>query len=590
MARSCGLRIGPRRFELVVLDGGPRKHKITAYTSGEFPEDRDPESIAEILKEAVRSTNAPKENIGFAVDTRLAAFRTLKLPFTDRAKIEQVLKFEVESELPQWNVDDVVVDYHTMDTSGDTSELMVSAVPKPELAKVLEIAAMAGIEPLELELETSAMVNAALTADICGAEDSQVLVHVGEESTSVVVMDGGKVREMRAIHIGSMTHQPVALPVKASPGEPTPTGLDVLNDPEEDREPVPEDEGPDPIEIQRRLEQAVKRIRRELGRTISAARTKHPIDAVYVCGRELPGLVGSSILDVPIYILDVFEEDGGQPADGFGELAIAYGVAVGRLGGGVLKPSLRREQLRYSGAFERLEVPLAVVCILLVTLLGALNFFSLKDRQDLDESADTWVRSSINYLMGNLKSGTPGNLTYPSDEVRSYTKLIDVAIGEEGYPGDLERSRFEQMLHLKALLAKDKKDLEKQLGNSTDVAQPMSALTAMTLVLDELDKTVDAGARPSLRSVTATYQPSRKADGSGDTVLVELDLTFFAENSVTATGQFEDFRNRLQSQAWASNAGSRQTDPLDGGEGIYVEGFKVTVDLSALEKKKGVKP
>ena len=37
MARSCGLRIGPRRFELVVLEGGPKKHRITAWMTGDLP-------------------------------------------------------------------------------------------------------------------------------------------------------------------------------------------------------------------------------------------------------------------------------------------------------------------------------------------------------------------------------------------------------------------------------------------------------------------------------------------------------------------------------------------------------------------------
>ena len=37
MARTCGIRIGPRRFEMVVLDGSPKMHRIVAYKSGEFP-------------------------------------------------------------------------------------------------------------------------------------------------------------------------------------------------------------------------------------------------------------------------------------------------------------------------------------------------------------------------------------------------------------------------------------------------------------------------------------------------------------------------------------------------------------------------
>ena len=38
MARTCGIRIGPRRYELVVLDGSAKKHRIVAFQMGEFPQ------------------------------------------------------------------------------------------------------------------------------------------------------------------------------------------------------------------------------------------------------------------------------------------------------------------------------------------------------------------------------------------------------------------------------------------------------------------------------------------------------------------------------------------------------------------------
>ena len=38
MARTCGIRIGPRRYELVVLDGSVKKHRIVAFQTGEFPQ------------------------------------------------------------------------------------------------------------------------------------------------------------------------------------------------------------------------------------------------------------------------------------------------------------------------------------------------------------------------------------------------------------------------------------------------------------------------------------------------------------------------------------------------------------------------
>src|SRR5690606_27681684 len=106
MARSCGIRIGAGAFELVVLDGGPRKHRVVAAVSGALPGDglEDPGAVGAALKRALKGVNVPAENIGVAMDSRHAAFRKVKLPFSDRSKIEQVLKFEVEGELPQFSI------------------------------------------------------------------------------------------------------------------------------------------------------------------------------------------------------------------------------------------------------------------------------------------------------------------------------------------------------------------------------------------------------------------------------------------------------------------------------------------------------
>ena len=62
------------------------------------------------------------------------------------------------------------------------------------------------------------MVNAALAAGVCPVDTAQILVHIGELSTSVVIMDGGKLREMRAIHLGAMSHDLPAVLLAAGCG------------------------------------------------------------------------------------------------------------------------------------------------------------------------------------------------------------------------------------------------------------------------------------------------------------------------------------------------------------------------------------
>ncbi|MCP3919507.1 MAG: pilus assembly protein PilM [bacterium] len=569
MARSCGIRVGPRLFELVVLDGSAKKHKIAAYKAGEF-DASDDDSFAQgiaALKEAIKSLGVPRENVGLVVDSRHAAFRRLTLPFSDRSKIEQVIKYEVEGDLPQWNIDDVIVDFHVVAENDSSSEVLTSAIPKEHLADSLEMCERAGIEPLEAELETSAIVNAALAADICHADDAQLLVHVGEYSTSVVVMDAGEVREMRVIHIGALTHDVARSKSSDVEGE----------EEAEDGAAV----AVDPIELNRRIDQAVKRIRRELGRTISGARTVNPIDAVYVCGIELPGLIGDSVLDVPVYLLDCFEEDSGQPAEGYGVLVAAYGAAVRQLGGGKLRPSLRREELRYSGTWERLEFPMAVACLFLCTFALVVNLLQYRERNLLESNGVLyWLRSSNNYMIGDLAKGLRGNLSPVPDSIKGLAKKFrdKVDVDVEEHPP------LTGLRDLKSTLESEFLALQKELGQESDVQQPQSALAGMNLVLGVL-KTNEKEWRPSLRKVVAVYQPGK--GGRDDTVKVTVDVTFFAdEGAVRATRDYNDFRNVIKEQYWVVDIDQKSSEELEDGKGIFIQGLPITVDVAKYYEKR----
>ena len=118
MARSCGIHIDQRRFHVVALDGGSKKHKVLAACSGEIPFDEDPvQAVSSALREIVKSEKLNPDSVGLAVDSGMASFRTLTVPFDDRSKIEDIIKYEVESDLPQWDIDDVIVDFLVLDST-----------------------------------------------------------------------------------------------------------------------------------------------------------------------------------------------------------------------------------------------------------------------------------------------------------------------------------------------------------------------------------------------------------------------------------------------------------------------------------------
>lgn len=591
MAKSCGIRIGPRRYELVVLDGSAKKHRITAFQAGELSGSGDDSAgeAARILKEAARTHGIPHDSVGLAIDSGLAAFRTIKLPFSDPDKIAEVIKFEVESQLPQWAIDEVVIDWMARTQSEKESDLLVTAVPKSEISKALELAAKAGIEPLEVEIEATAMVNAAMSADICNANDAQVLVHIGESSTAVVVVDGGRVRSMRAIHIGALSHDNIAAEPEGA--EAPAAGEEAVPSP-----PPPPVVPTSPEELQRLLEHAVSRIRRELGRTVSGARTTNPLDAVYVCGIELPDLIGTKVLDLPIYALDVFEEDSGQPLEGAGPLVVAYGAALRQLGAAHLPAALRREELRYTGAFERIELPLAVASLLMVTLLAVFVIFETKLVQLRDADIDFWRRYANAYMLGDPAKGQAGDLEQVPKPLADYIAFCKKASEKPGVAANLnpevdpDRTRIEQLKNEQRLLRIEVGKLDKELGNTGEVTLPQSALEASTLTLGVLtDMGEPRVGRVGIRKLTAAFQPGRTV--GSDKVEVGIDLTFFSVDSTQATVAFEDYISELRKKPWVIEVEPGSTkalpeNPADN-KGIYTESFKVRCDLSKIERKAG---
>lgn len=561
MAKSCGIRIGAGAFELIVLDGGPKKHKVVAAVSGVLPESglEDPVAAGAALQRAVKGLNVPTENIGLAMDSRLAAFRKIKLPFTERAKIEQVLKYEVEGELPQFLIDDVVVDFLILSQAADGVQVLTSAVPKTEIRRVLDACIKAGVEPLEVELETTAMVNAAHGAGVCRTDNAVVLVHVGEESTSVVTVDGGMVNEMRVIHLGA--------------GRPEAPDATVPEEPEAQDEEAGSELTPSPVDQERRLEQILQRIRRELSRTITGARTAQVLESVQVCGRDLPGLVGGELMGLPVERLALSGVEG--PSEGF---EVAYGAALRQLGGGFLAPSLRREELRYTGTFERLELPLAVAALLLVTLVGVWNIFLAKEINLKRESLGFWWSSSNNFMLTDLQTGVKGNLEFPPEDLERYVRDVQSAtdaIGVGTFRDEI--SRFESLGRVRAMIERDIREMKKQLGRDTELKHPQSALKGMALVLDVFAEQSENIGRFSIRSIEARQQ--RPSQRTPELVRVQMDIAFIGNSPAEATENYERLVSAFNAKPWRINFIPRENVPLEDSKGIFLQGIVFEVDV-----------
>lgn len=577
MSQSIGIHLGERRYHVVALEGSLKKHRLVCAASGEIPPGPEgAREVSEELRALAKRHKLKADSVYLAIDAGVAAFRMLTLPFDDRAKIEEVLKFEVESDLPQYDIEQVVVDFLVLSTKpGVESNLLVTAVPKERLSAALALCEKGGLEALDAELEGTALFDAAFESGVLVEEQGTVLIHVGDTSTTVAVADGRRLASLRAIRVGAGA---AARPPVAS-GEARPEG-------EGEAEAAP-DVAP-ALDDPARAAATAQRVRRELVRTLSGARTASAIQQVFVCGQVPPGLIGDTLLDVPVQALPLPLAEVENPA----HQVVAYGAALRGFAGGTLRPSLRREELRFSGKFERLELPLAVFSLLLFTLLFVRFIVLEKQLEWRDEgnlAADPplkgdlqiWLERNNERLFPDPKDPRPVRLTNPPEKLARLA-----AEAEAGRIAD--RTKFQEILDIRGEQKKEIDRLSRELGQVSEIKQPQSALTASTLVMN-LVAGMGETARIGIRKFEARFQSG--SANRNDHVVVTLDLDFFGANSLEATRNYNQLEKAFKDQPWCQEFDGKSSKVLDGDKGIQVDGLGILVNVDrALQLAEGGQP
>ena len=150
MARVTGLEITETSVRVVDLDGSPRKYRVLgaseiALRKGER---EDPDAVSQAVKAAFKAAKAKKDQVIVGIPAREAIIREIVIPFTDPDQIRKVIKFESEGHLHGVDIEDVVVDFQKVGTTGLRSRVLIIAVKKETVQLYLNILHRAGIDPI----------------------------------------------------------------------------------------------------------------------------------------------------------------------------------------------------------------------------------------------------------------------------------------------------------------------------------------------------------------------------------------------------------------------------------------------------------
>ncbi|MBI4126133.1 MAG: pilus assembly protein PilM, partial [Deltaproteobacteria bacterium] len=117
--------------------------------------------------------------------------RLLTFPFGGAKKIEQTVRFEIESYIP-FDANEVLLDYTTVWSTKDASRVLVVYAPKAEVGKELTTLQGVGVDPRSIGVEGVELVNL-VNLGLSPPEGAYAILDVGHEKTTLAICRGRRV-------------------------------------------------------------------------------------------------------------------------------------------------------------------------------------------------------------------------------------------------------------------------------------------------------------------------------------------------------------------------------------------------------------
>jgi type IV pilus assembly protein PilM len=419
-------------------------------------------------------------NVIVSVPSHRIMVHQVALPFQERKKNQQVLKFEIEPLLP-FSVDEIVVDFYAVKDRFIGNQAMAFAVRKEDLQKQLSILEEAGVDPEILLPEGLALFW--LVQNVEDEFSSGALLDVGYEKTTMIIWQGGALKLVRSIPIaGRAMHLPVGQKQKIK---------------------SPEVQG-----VKEIILPAINRLTDEVSRTLVAFESNpeaHPVEIIYLTGGSviLPGIenILGENLKRPVAILNMEGNSKSLlkdvPKEHYHALAVALGSAFGGSAKEEERINFRQEEFSSSKKAKKIKTRMTLILsyAILLIIFGMVTFtvsLYLKEKRYQDLRAEIrkeflqtqpGIKKVVNEvqqmknLVGEEKARTDalGGLskaTSPLEILREFSTILepewkvritDLVMEPESVEVNGEADSFETVNRLKSRLDKSSLFKEGQL-------------------------------------------------------------------------------------------------------------------------------
>jgi Tfp pilus assembly PilM family ATPase len=215
MARSVGVELTDSSVRLLWLDQGGKKSRVLQFHEAPIPAEGDAPWEARAsgaLREAFAASKIPRVNVVASIDSGEAILREISLPFKGDEQIRKTVRFEMESQIHNYTIEQLVVAHYKTGESEKGSLLLGAALPKTSVEKRLKVLQDAGVDPAALDLDACAIFNAMLQTGAIDTDEPHLLVYGTSKFTKLILVEQKKPRSIRTIRFSLPSPEAGAAP------------------------------------------------------------------------------------------------------------------------------------------------------------------------------------------------------------------------------------------------------------------------------------------------------------------------------------------------------------------------------------------
>lgn len=205
-----GLDIGSHSVKAVELSGSLKSLSLSALNEARLPahsiiDDQIMEfnDVSGVINQVCRGVGKSKESrsVVAGVGGNFVIVKPIVVPLMSDYELQESLEWHCEEHIP-FEIKDVSLDYHVLQTTEDSIYLLVAACKLEHLTNVRQVIQLAGLNPAIIDVESFALnncyeVNYEPDGGLCAA-----LLNIGASHTSVNIVQGSYILYTRDINLG----------------------------------------------------------------------------------------------------------------------------------------------------------------------------------------------------------------------------------------------------------------------------------------------------------------------------------------------------------------------------------------------------